>query len=103
MSVIGVLQQFVDGKALAKSLVYRVVPELPPDADAANVRGTVLLHAIIDTRGRPQELDYVSGPSQLVEAATDAVRWWQYHIEVVNEETTEVETTIKVDFPGSRN
>ena len=98
------LRVFVDGEAQAKSLVYRVAPELPPDADAANVRGTVLLHAIIDTSGRPRELEYISGPPQLVQAAMDAVRWWQYRVEMVNDEqAAEVETTIKVDFPGSRN
>jgi hypothetical protein len=98
------LRVFVDGDAQAKSLVYRVAPELPADADSASARGTVLLHAIIDTRGRPQELDYISGPPQLVQAAMDAVRWWQYRVEMTNDEqAAEVETTIKVDFPGSRN
>lgn len=98
------LRVFVDGDAQAKSLVYRVAPELPQDADEANVRGTVLLHAIIDTSGRPRQLDYISGPPQLVTAAMDAVRWWQYRVGLMNDEqSTEVETTIKVDFPGSRD
>jgi len=98
------LRVFVAGDAQAKSLVYRVVPELPPNVDAGNVRGTVLLHAIIDTSGRPWELEYISGPPQLVQAAIDAVRWWQYRVEMVNDEqAAEVETTIRVDFPGSRN
>jgi hypothetical protein len=97
------LRVFVDGKTQANSLVYQVAPEFPPDANPANLHGTVLLHAIIDTRGRPHELDYISGPRQLVEAAMEAVYWWQYRVEMVNEEATEVETTIKVDFPDSRN
>jgi hypothetical protein len=97
------LRVFVDGEAQAKSLVYRVAPELPADADAANVRDPVLLHAIIDTSGRPRELDYISGPPHLVQVAMDAVRWWQYRVEMVNDEqAAEVETTIRVDFPGSR-
>jgi hypothetical protein len=94
---------FVDGEAQAKSLVYRVAPEVPPDVDAASVHGTVLLYAIIDTGGRPQELEYISGPLELVQSAMDAVRWWQYRVEMVGEQAVEVETTIKVDFPGSRN
>jgi hypothetical protein len=97
------LRVFVDSQAQANALVYRVAPELPPNVDTANVRGTVLLHAIIDTRGRPQELEYVSGPPQLVQSAMDAVRWWQYRVEMVGEQAVEVETTIKVDFPASRN
>jgi hypothetical protein len=98
------LRVFVDGEAQAKSLVYRVAPELPQDANTANEHGTVLFHAIIDTRGRPRKLEYISGPPQLVQAAMDAVWWWQYCVEMVNEEqAAEVETTINVDFPGSRN
>ena len=57
-----------------------------------------------DTSGRPRELDCISGPTQLVQAAVDAVRWWQYRVELVNDEqAAEVETTIKVDFSGPRN
>jgi hypothetical protein len=98
------LRVFVDGEVQAKSLVYRVAPALPPDEDAARVRGTVLLHAIIDIRGRPRELEYISGPPQLVKPAMDAVRWWQYRVEMVNDEqAAEVETTIKVDFSASGN
>jgi Gram-negative bacterial TonB protein C-terminal len=97
------IRVFVDGDAQAKSLVYRVAPEPPPDADAANLRGTVLLHAIIDTRGRPRDLEFMSGPPPLAQAAMDAVRWWQYRVEMVNDDqAAEVETTIKVHFPGSR-
>jgi|SRR5271165_2730058 len=93
------LRVFVDGEVQAKSLVYRVAPELPAVASVANVRGTVVLHAIIDTRGRPRELDCISGPPQLVKAAMDAVRWWQYRVQMVNDEqAAEVETTIEVNF-----
>ena len=98
------LRVFVAGEAQAKALVYRVAPESPQDAGAVNTRGTVLLHAFIDTEGRPRELEYISGPPALVQAAMNAVRWWQYRVEMVNDEqAAEVETTIKVEFPGSRN
>lgn len=89
----------VDGKTQARSLVYKVTPEIPPGADAANVSGTVVLHAIITKDGRADELQYVSGPPLLAQAAIDAVTWWQYWVRTVNDEPVEVDTTIDVVFP----
>lgn len=92
----------LDPEVQAKSLVYRVLPEIPPAAQAANASGTVVLHAVIGTDGRTHELSYVSGPQVLAQAAIDAAKWWQY---VVNDvsldpfEAQEVDTTISVLFP----
>jgi Gram-negative bacterial TonB protein C-terminal len=91
----------IDPEVQAKSLVYRVLPETPA-ALAANTSGTVVLHAVIGTDGRAHELSYVSGPQLLVQAAIDAVKWWQYVINVVSLdpfEAQEVDTTISVLFP----
>ena len=52
----------VDGAEEAKSLVYRVVPEIPHEAQVVNISGTVVLHGVIGTDGRAHELKYVSGP-----------------------------------------
>jgi len=93
----------IDGNTQAASLVYRVIPELPASAKTANVSGTVVLHAVIGTDGRANELSYVSGPELLVEAAMEAVRWWQYRIAVTSRdpyEAKEVDTTIAVVFPA---
>lgn len=103
----------VDGATQAESLIYKVNPEIPPAAKVANVSGTVVLHTIIDTGGRPRKLQYVSGPPQLAQAAIDAVKWWKYRS--ATEEATgtepfpialeylEVDTTIEVVFPSSQN
>jgi hypothetical protein len=91
----------VDPEVQAKSLVYRVLPEIPQTPQAANTSGTVVLHAIIGTDGRAHELSYVSGPRLLVQAAMDAVVWWQYRVDVVSlepYEPEEVDTTIAVSF-----
>jgi outer membrane biosynthesis protein TonB len=89
----------VDGETQAKSLVYKVTPEIPAEARTENSSGTVVLHAVIGTGGRPGELQYVSGPQALAQPAIDAVTWWQYRITVVNDEAVEVDTTIDVVFP----
>src|SRR5712664_3838513 len=97
----GARRVHVDPETQARSLVYRVLPEIPA-TQAANTSGTVVLHAVIGTDGRAHELSYVSGPQVLVQAAIDAVTWWQYRINVVSLEpfeAQEVDTTISVLFP----
>ena len=92
----------VDDETQAASLVYRAIPELPASAKTANVSGTVVLHAVIGTDVRPNDLGYVSGPQLVVEAAMEAVRWWQYRVAVTSldpYQPEEVDTTITVEFP----
>jgi len=99
----------VAGVTQAKSLVYQVTPEAPPAAKAAGVSGTVALHAVIGIDGRPRELQYISGPPLLAQAAIDAVKWWQYRIALAPEsgfgygmrESVEVDTMVDVVFPRS--
>jgi Gram-negative bacterial TonB protein C-terminal len=86
---------YVNGDLEAKLLRYRLTPEIPHEAQVANVSGTVVLHAIIDRNGRTRELQYVSGPSLLAQAAIDAVRWWEYEVDA---EGMEIDTTIVVEF-----
>jgi hypothetical protein len=93
----------VDGKTQAKSLVYKVTPEIPPGTDAANVSGTVVLHAVITKDGKAHELQYVSGPPLLAQAAIEAVTWWQYWVATVNHKPVEVDTTIDVVFSPPRD
>lgn len=91
----------IDPEVQAKSLAYRVLPEIPP-SQATNASGTVVLHAVIGTDGRAHEVSFVSGPPVLAQAAIDAVKWWQYRINVVSLEpfeAQEVDTTISVLFP----
>jgi outer membrane biosynthesis protein TonB len=85
----------VDSEVEAESLVYQVAPEIPHEAQLANVSGTVVLHAVVGIDGRPHDLQYISGPPLLAQAAIDTVTWWQYRI---NEEDVEIDTTIPVVF-----
>jgi len=90
----------IDGEVEAKQLTYRVIPEIPHEAMVANISGTVVLHAIIGPNGRVSEARYVSGPPLLAPAAIDTVRWSQYR---VTNEKVEVETEIRIQFPGTGN
>jgi protein TonB len=76
-------------------LIKRVEPVYPPDVQT---EGTVQLHAIIGTDGSVLSVEYRSGPSELVQAAMDAVRQWRYRPFLLNGERVEVDTTIEVTF-----
>jgi hypothetical protein len=94
----------VDGETAAEALVYRVLPEIPPAAQATKTYGTVVLHAIIGSDGRTHDLRYVSGPQPLVQAAMDTVQWYQYRLPVVpvwplRTDEEEIDTTVAVSFP----
>ena len=63
---------------MAKELLTKVPPEYPAEALAAKISGTVVFHAIFSADGSVKEVKVVSGPPQLVEAATNAVGQWKY-------------------------
>lgn len=73
----------------------------PPEARAAHVQGTVVMHAIIAKDGTIENLNVISGPPMLISGAMDAVRQWRYRPYLLNDEPVEVETTINVNFTFS--
>jgi len=88
----------VGGSVAQAEIVKQVPPEYPPMARTAHIEGTVILHAIIATDGSVKDLEYVSGPMLLMQAAMDAVHQWQYKPMTINGEPVEVDTTISVLF-----
>jgi len=79
-------------------LIQKTPPVYPPIAKTARVSGTVELQAVISKTGRIKDLQVVSGPAMLRQAAMDAVRTWIYRPYKLNNQPTEVETTINVIF-----
>ncbi|MGC2331795.1 MAG: TonB family protein [Candidatus Acidiferrales bacterium] len=88
----------IGGNVMQAKAIDRVQPVYPAIARAAHVQGTVVLHAIISKDGTVQQLQLVSGPPLLVNAAMDAVRQWRYSPTELNGEPVEVDTTIQVVF-----
>ena len=88
----------IGGNVMQAKAIDRVQPTYPAIARAAHVQGTVVLHAIIAKDGTVQQLQLVSGPPLLVNAAMDAVRQWRYSPTELNGEPVEVDTTIQVVF-----
>jgi periplasmic protein TonB len=79
-------------------LIQKTTPVYPPIAKTAGVSGTVVLEAVISKTGAIEDLRVMSGPVMLRKAAEDAVRTWRYRPYKLNNEPTEVQTTINVIF-----
>jgi peptidyl-prolyl cis-trans isomerase A (cyclophilin A) len=83
-------------------LISKVQPVYPIDAKKAGVSGTVVLSAVIGTDGIIKELQVVSGPDLLQQAALDAVKQWRYRPYLLNDEPVEVRTTVNIIFTLAR-
>jgi len=79
-------------------IISQTRPTYPPLARQARIQGTVRLHAIISKEGTIQQLEVVSGPPLLVQAAVEAVKQWRYKPTLLSDEPVEVETFIDVIF-----
>jgi periplasmic protein TonB len=79
-------------------LLNRVPPVYPPIAKKARVQGTVLLSPLIARDGSVKQLNVISGPAMLRQAALDAVRQWTYRPYLLNGQPVEVFTEVEVNF-----
>jgi peptidyl-prolyl cis-trans isomerase A (cyclophilin A) len=79
-------------------LIQKTEPIYPPVARAARVAGTVVLKATISDTGNVENLQVVSGPPMLQQAALDAVKEWRYRPYLLNGQPVKVLTVINVIF-----
>lgn len=86
------------GRVQAAKLIKQVIPAYPVLAKTARVSGTVRLQGIIGRDGTIQNLQLISGPPLLVQAALEAVRQWVYKPTLLNGEAVEVIAPIDVVF-----
>lgn len=61
---------------MEKRLLNRTEPVYPPEAQAQNINGVVVLRITIDNGGNISEADKMSGLPVLISAAIDAVKQW---------------------------
>jgi TonB family protein len=92
----------VGGAVQAYNLLNQVRPEYPPMAKQARVQGTVQFGVTIAKDGTISNLNLISGPPLLVQAAQQAVQQWQYKPTLLNGQPVEVVTTIDVNFTLSQ-
>ncbi len=89
----------IAGGVIAGSRISFVPPTYPLVAKMAQLSGTVVLHAIISKTGTIQDLQVASASNSIFEiAAIDAVRHWIYRPYLLNDQPTEVDTTITINF-----
>jgi TonB family protein len=74
------------------------VPQYPPDARAAGIKGAVLADVVIDERGRVTEARIVRSIPLLDDAALAAVRNWQFAPTLVNGAPVPIRMTVTVNF-----
>jgi TonB family protein len=88
------------GGNVAPQLIHHVKPILPRDALQQHVHGTVAVHVVIDRDGNVAQLEPVSGPPELFNAAVEAVRQWRYKPTILSGDPVEVDTTIMITVGG---
>jgi TonB family protein len=88
----------VGGAVANANILSKTTPQYPALAKAARVQGTVTFTATIGKDGRIENLDLVSGPPLLVQAAMESVRQWVYKPTLLNGQPVTVVTTIDVNF-----
>jgi protein TonB len=79
-------------------LIRKTQPVYPAIARSARVQGTVVLQAKISAAGKVTNLQVVSGPPMLRQSALDAVKTWVYKPYTLNNQPTDVDTTVNVVF-----
>lgn len=75
-----------------------VRPEYPLLARQMKVQGAVLLNAMIGREGDIQNLQVLSGPAILADAAREAVKQWRFKPYVQNGQPVETQARITVNF-----
>lgn len=88
----------VSSSVMAGNREAFVQPTYPPEAKAAGIEGSVLLHAIIGKDGKISSLQLISGPTELSKSALDAVKQWTYKPYLLNGNPVAVDTTITVTY-----
>jgi len=73
-------------------------PNYPQLARQARVQGVVRLHTLIDKDGKVIQVEYVSGPAMLVQAAMDAVKQWRFRPTMLNGAPVQVDCVFELNF-----
>jgi protein TonB len=89
---------FVVSNLQQSKLINMVKPAYPQSAKEARVQGSVVMSIVIDENGDVKQVNVVSGPPTLTDAAVNAVKQWKYAPTILNGKAIEVTTTVTVTF-----
>ncbi len=85
-------------EAAGELITSRVEPDYPERAREQRVQGPVVLQAVVNEQGQVQHMKVVTGDSQLVIAAINAVRRWQFKPYAPKGQAVPFQTEITVNF-----
>jgi len=88
----------VGGDIRPPTRVVNVNPVYPPDAREARVQGVVILEILVGPEGKVEDSRILRSIPMLDQAATDAVRQWEFTPTTVNGEAKKVIMTVTVNF-----
>ena len=90
----------VSGGVQPARLLRRVAPVYPPAAREKGIQGSVTFNAVVDKAGFIANTQLVSlgAPPDLVQAAEDAIKQWQFEPTLLNGEPVEILTEVTVNF-----
>jgi TonB family protein len=88
----------IGGAIMESRLVQKVPPVYPSNARTARVQGLVQLSVIVGPDGRVQNVQALSGPALLTQAAIESVAQWVYQPVLLNGQPATVQTTANVNF-----
>ena len=82
----------------SRSIIQRVEPEYPAEAQTRHIQGSVVLDVHVLGSGAVGTIAVVSGDPLLTQAAIDAVKQWRYQPESANGNGVESQIRITVKF-----
>ena len=78
-------------------LVHREAPVYPPEAKAQDIRGTVVVEALVDKQGNVSSARVIEGDKIFSDAALTAVKAWKFEPRTLDGQPVE-KTTVKIRF-----
>lgn len=78
--------------------ISKVAPAYPAQAVQKGLGGTVHLHATIGKNGTVDSVRPIKGPILLIPAALDAVRQWRYRPTLLDQQPTEMQEDLTIEF-----
>ena len=82
----------------APKRTHFVSPVFPPEAQAAGLRGIVILELLIDTTGKVASADVLRSVAPFDDAALVAARLWEYEVTKVDGKPVPVRLTVPITF-----
>jgi TonB family protein len=88
----------MEGSLMARRLTTHIEPTYPTQALSQHIQGNGVLQVRVAADGTVHDVNLVSGPPQLVEAAKTAVRQWKYRPVISSGHPVAALTIVNVPF-----